>query len=175
LLELGEAEPRDRTGKIREGLRRLGGHTAMGWNFRGRVAPLAARLSALATVVLGAGCQNGPYLQTEQFVARDGQPEEKVGTACMSAERGSGLGGGRAPGVPGAAGEGSEEAAGYSFSYDGTGSGVRFRVVDSAGKTLAGKSYDGAFLDSGQKDEVTIEVGAEKARFVARGVPQCGS
>jgi hypothetical protein len=129
----------------------------------------------MVAVVLGAGCQNGPYLQTEQFVARDGQREEKIGTACMSAEKGSGMGGGRAPGVPGAAGEGSEEAAGYSFSYDGTGAGVRFRVLDSAGKTLADKNYDGAFIDSGRKDEVTIEVGAEKARFVAWGVPQCGS
>jgi hypothetical protein len=147
----------------------------MGRNSRERgLRGLAGALSGGAAL-LGLGCQNGPYLQTEQFVSRDGRQEEKTGTACMSAEKGGGLGGGRAPGVPGAAGEGSEEAAGYSFSYDGTGSGVRFRVVDGAGKTLADKLYDGAFIDSGRKDEVTIEAGAERARFVAWGVPQCGS
>lgn len=146
----------------------------MGWNLRGRVTLTAAGLGGLGLVVLCAGCQNGPCLQTEQFVARDGQPEEKIGTACMSVEKGGGMGGGRAPGVPGAAGEGSEEAAGYSFSYDGTGSGVRFRVVDSAGKTLADKSYDGAFIDSGRKDELTVDTGDATARFVAWGVPQCG-
>jgi hypothetical protein len=146
----------------------------MGWNFRGQVMAVAAGLGGLATVVLCAGCEDGPYLQTEQFVARDGQPEEKIGTACMSAEKGGGMGGGRAPGVPGAGGEGSEEGNGYSFSYDGTGGGVRFRVVDSAGKVLADKSYDGAFIDSGRKDEVTVDTGDATARFVAWGVPQCG-
>lgn len=146
----------------------------MGRNLWGRVTLVAAGLSGSALVALGACGQNGPYLQTEQFVARDGQPEEKIGTACMSAEKGGGMGGGRAPGVPGAAGEGSEDAAGYSFSYDGTGSGVRFRVVDAAGKTLADKSYDGAFIDSGRKDEVTVDTGDATARFVAWGVPQCG-
>ena len=146
----------------------------MGWNFRGQVTLVAASLGILATVALCTGCEDGPYLQTEQFVTRDGLQEEKIGTACISAEKGSGLGGGRAPGVPGAAGEGSEETAGYSFSYDGTGSGVRFRVIDSGGKTLADKTYDGAFLDSGRKDEMTVDTGATLARFVAWGVPQCG-
>ena len=146
----------------------------MGRNSRERGLAGTARVLLGGAALLVLDCQNGPYLQTEQFVTRDGQPEEKIGTACMSAEKGGGMGGGRAPGVPGAAGEGSEEA-GYSFSYDGTGGGVRFRVVDSAGKTLADKNYDGAFLDSGRKDEVTIDAGAEKARFVAWGVPQCGS
>lgn len=126
-------------------------------------------------VLLALGCQNGPYLQTEQFVAHDGEPAEKIGTACMSVEKGSGMAGGRAPGVPGAAGEGAEEVAGYSFSYDGTGSSVRLRVSDGDGKSLADKTYDAAFIDSGRKDEVTVATGVTTARFVAWGVPQCGA
>jgi hypothetical protein len=121
------------------------------------------------------GCQSGPFLETEQYVTHDGQPEEKIGTACLSAEKGGGLGGGRAPGVPGAAGEGSaEETPSYSYSYEGTGSGVRFQVVQSDGTLLADKRYESAFIESGRKDEVTITVGDETARFVAWGVPQCG-
>ena len=145
----------------------------MGWNFRG-VALVAASLGALATVALCTGCEDGPYLQTEQFLARDGQPEEKIGAACMSAEKGGGMAGGRAPGVPGAAGEGTEEAAGYSFSYDGTGNSIRLRVSDGDGKAVADKTYDGAFIDSGRKGEVTVHIGVTTVRFVAWGVPQCG-
>ena len=146
----------------------------MGRKLGRQVALVAASLGGLATVALCMACESGPYLQTEQFVTRDGLQEEKIGMACLSAGKGSGLGGGRAPGVPGAAGEGSEESPGYSFSYDGTGSGVRFRVVDNAGKTLADRTYDGPFLDSGRKDEMTVGAGATLARFVAWGVPQCG-
>jgi hypothetical protein len=126
-------------------------------------------------VLLAVGCQDGPFLQTEQYVTRDGQPEEKVGTACISVEKGNGMGGGRAPGVPGAAGDGSADAAGsYSFSYEGTGSGVRFQVVASDGTLLADKNYDGPFIDSGRKDEVKIVADGETARFVASGIAQCG-
>jgi hypothetical protein len=127
----------------------------------------------LPAALLVLSCQSGPYLQTEQFVAREGQPEEQMGVACISAEKGGGMAGGRAPGVPGAAGEGSEEIAGYSFSYDGNGSSVRLRVRDGDGKLLADKTYDGAFIDSGRKHGVTVNTGATTARFVAWGVPQC--
>ncbi len=121
------------------------------------------------------GCQEGPFLQTEQYVTRGGEPEEKVGTACMSVDKGGGLGGGRAPGVPGAAGDGSAaEAASYSFSYEGTGKAVRLQVVDGDGTILADKSYDSAFIDSGRKGEVKVDAGGETTRFVAWGVPQCG-
>lgn len=126
-------------------------------------------------VLLGLGCQSGPFLQTEQYVTHDGHSEEKMGTACMSVEKGSGIGGGRAPGVPGAAGEGSADtAASYSFSYEGTGNGIRLRVIENDGTVLADKSYDSALIDSGRKDEVKIAVGDETVRFVAWGVPQCG-
>lgn len=144
----------------------------MGWKFRGRVTRAVAACGGLSCALLGAGCQRGPFLQTEQYVTKGGE-EEQIGTACMSIEKGDGMGGGRAPGVPGAAGEGGDEAA-YSFSYDGTGNSVRFRVVDDAGRTLADKNYDGAFIDSARKDEVTIETGSAAARFVAWGVPHCG-
>jgi hypothetical protein len=129
-------------------------------------------LAALPLMTAGCG-GDGPFLQTEQYVTRAGH-EEKTGTACMAVGKGNGMGGGRAPGVPGAAGEGAVDAASdYSFSYDGTGSGVRLLVVDSAGNTLADRSYDSAFIDSGRKDEVKIDVVGESARFVSWGVPQC--
>jgi hypothetical protein len=144
----------------------------MGWTFSRRLA-LPVELGALvASAFLGVGCQTGPFLQTEQHETRAGE-EEQIGSACLSVEKGGGLGGGRAPGVPGAAGEGGDDGD-YSFSYDGTGGGVRFRVLDGGGKSLADKSYDSAFIDSGRKDEVTIELGGRAARFVAWGVPHCG-
>jgi hypothetical protein len=143
----------------------------MGWNLRGRMTRLAA---GLAFGLLGAGCQDGPFLQTEQFVSHDGQ-EEQVGTACIAVQKGSGMGGGRAPGVPGAAGEGAQTApSGYSFSYEGTGSGVRLVVVDGSGKTLAERSYDSGFIDSGRKDEVKVDADGEALRFVGWGVSACG-
>lgn len=145
------------------------GRTHAGYGARGRA--VAALFGA---GLLALGCQNGPYLQTEQYVTNDGR-EDQVGVACMSVEKGSGMGGGRAPGVPGAAGDGGEEGVGHSFSYDGTGNSVRLRVVDVAGKTLVDKNYDGAFIDSGRKDEVTVDTGRGTARFVAWGVPQCGA
>jgi hypothetical protein len=146
----------------------------MGWNFRGHVKLVAAGLGGLATVLLCAGCQDGPFLQTEQFVTRAGQ-EEQFGSACISVQKGSGLGGGRAPGVPGAAGEGADGAlSGYSFSYEGTGSSVRLLVVDGSGQTLAERSYDAAFIDAGRKDELNVEADGEMLRFVGRGVAACG-
>jgi hypothetical protein len=93
----------------------------------------------------------------------------------MAVQKGSGMGGGRAPGVPGAAGEGPQTTtSGYSFSYEGTGSGVRLVVVDGSGKTLAERNYDSGFIDSGRKDEVKVDADGEALRFVGWGVTACG-
>src|SRR4051812_40812111 len=77
-------------------------------------------------VMCACGCSHGPSMHTEQFMLEAGR-ETRVGSACLSVEEGSGLGGGRVPGVPGAAGEGPDESS-FSFSYEGTGSGVRLTV-----------------------------------------------
>jgi len=147
----------------------------MGWSSWGHLTQTVAALASVATVLLDVGCQDGPFLQTEQFVTRGGQ-EERVGTACIAAQKGSGLGGGRAPGVPGAAGESAGASTnGYSFSYEGTGSGVRLTVTDGSGQTLAARNYDSAFIDTGRKDELNVEADGEKLRFVAWGVAECGN
>lgn len=147
----------------------------MGWNFRGQVTLTAVGAGALTYVLFGAGCQNGPFLQTEQYVTKFGQ-EEQVGRACISSQKGSGMGGGRAPGVPGAAGDGTGSAAvsGHSFSYEGVGDGVRLTVVDGNGRTLAQRSYDAGFLEAGRKDQLTVEMESETLRFVGWGVATCG-
>jgi hypothetical protein len=143
----------------------------MGWNFRGRVT---LPVGALAMALLSAACQDGPFLQTEQFVTRDGQ-EEQVGSACISVQKGAGMGGGRAPGAPGAAGEAADGApSGYSFSYEGTGGGVHLAVVDGSGKTLAERTYDSGFIDAGRKDELKVSPDGEQLRFVGWGVATCG-
>jgi hypothetical protein len=147
----------------------------MGWSLQGRVALAALGLGSAAVVLLSVGCEEGPFLQTEQFVTRAGQDEEQVGSACIPAQKGGGLGGGRAPGVPGAAGEGTAAAAsGYSFSYEGTGSGVRLVIADGGGKTLAERHYDAAFISAGRKDELKVETDSETLRFVGWGVAACG-
>ena len=141
------------------------------WLERGARGSIGLLLAGAALVTLGCQ-QNGPYLQTEQYVTQGGQ-EQLTGTACMTSDKGNGMGGGLSPDQPGAGGDGGNDAAGYSFSYDGTGGGVRLKVLDAAGKTLVDKTYDSAFMDSGRKDEVTVEIGAGSARFVAWGAPQC--
>jgi hypothetical protein len=146
----------------------------MGWNFRGRVALVAVGLAGAAAALLSVGCEDGPFLHSEQFVTRDGQDEEQFGSACIPVQKGSGVGGGRAPGVPGAAGDGDAAASGYSFSYEGTGSGVRLVITNSSGKTLAERNYDAAFLEAGRKDELKVEIDGETLRFVGRGVAACG-
>lgn len=148
----------------------------MGWYLRGRVTWTAAGLGAVACALFGVGCQNGPFfLQTEQYVTKGGH-EEQVGRACISSQKGSGMGGGRAPGVPGAAGDGAGNAAvsGHSFNYEGVGNGVRLTVVDGNGQMLAERSYDSGFLDAGRKDQVTVELDGEALRFVGWGVATCG-
>jgi hypothetical protein len=148
----------------------------MSWSLRGRVALMAMALASAVGALLSVGCEDGPSLQTEQFTTRDGEPEEQVGRACIPVKKGSGMGGGRAPGVPGAAGEGDTVAStsGYSFSYEGTGSGVRLTVADKRGKTLAERNYDAAFIAAGRKDELEVATPGETLRFVGRGVAACG-
>ena len=129
-------------------------------------------LSLLALV----GCQQEAYVHTEQYVSADGGPEELMGVECMSLDKGNGFGGGRAPNVPGAGGEGAGTGQDYSFSYEATGSLMRLVVQDPQGATLAERSYDRAFVDSGRKDELKVDTGGgSSARFIAWGVPDCNA
>lgn len=131
-------------------------------------------VTAAVAALLSVGCEDGPFLQTEQFVTRHGYDEEQVGSACIPVQKGSGMGGGRAPGVPGAGGDGNETLSGYSFSYEGTGSAVHLVVADKNGKTLAERSYDAAFIDARRRDELEVVADGETLRFVGRGVAACG-
>jgi hypothetical protein len=63
----------------------------MGWNFGGRVALVAVGLAGAAAALLSVGCEDGPFLQSEQFVTRDGQDEEQFGSACIPVQKGSGV------------------------------------------------------------------------------------
>jgi hypothetical protein len=134
---------------------------------RGRRVALGALLLALTA------CDEGPFLQTEEFVAQGGA-ERYMGGSCMEVGSGSGLGGGKAPQPEGAAGEADESASfAYSFSYEGRDKGMHFQVADGAGRILAERNYSASFIDSGRRDEVKVDVGSQKLRFVHRGVPQC--
>jgi len=146
----------------------------MGWNRLECRARARVGLLLLAGSALVSCQQSGPYLYSEQYVTRGGQ-EELTGSSCMSSDKGNGMSGGLSPDQPGAGGDGGNDAAGYAFSYDGMGDAVRLRVVDPAGNTLADTTYDRAFLESGRKDEVTVDVAGGNARFVAWGVPDCDS
>ena len=146
----------------------------MSRSLRGRITLLALGVMGAVGALLSVGCEDGPFLQTEQFVTRRGHDEEQVGSACVRVQKGSGLGGGRAPGAPGAGGDGDGAASGYSFSYEGTGSAVHLIVADKNGKTLAERSYDTAFIDARRTDELEVEADGEALRFVARGVAMCG-
>jgi hypothetical protein len=119
------------------------------------------------------GCDDGPFLQTEEFTTRDGA-ERYMGGSCMSVGTGSGLGGGKAPQPEGAAGESGDSASfAYSFSYEGRDKGMHFQIADGAGRLLAERSYSASFIESGRRDEVKVDVATQKLRFVHRGVPEC--
>jgi hypothetical protein len=118
-------------------------------------------------------CDEGPFLQTEEFAARGGL-ERYLGGSCISVDAGNGLGGGKVPLPEGAAGESGESGSfAYSFSYEGRDKDMHFQVADGAGRVLAERSYSEAFLGAGRKDEVKVDVGAQELRFVHRGVAEC--
>lgn len=132
--------------------------------------------AALGALFLSlSGCDEGPFLQTEEFSAQGGV-ERYLGGSCLSVDAGKGLGGGKVPLSDGAAGESGESAAyayAYAFSYEGRDKGMHFQVADGAGRVLAERSYSEAFIGAGRKDEVKLDVGAQKLRFVHRGVAEC--
>ncbi|HYQ14561.1 MAG TPA: hypothetical protein VEQ58_02350 [Polyangiaceae bacterium] len=143
---------------------------------------LGARLARLTVMAVSwralVACQNaGPFLHTEQYVVEGGRAEERVGVACSSLEKGNGFGGGRAPAVPGAGGDGATASGpSYSFVYESSGSRMTLIVEDEQGARLAQKIYDRAFVESGRKDELKLDVApGESVRFLAWGVPECGS
>jgi hypothetical protein len=145
----------------------------MGWRSLGRAGlAMAGGLFGVAAGLIG-GCQSGPFVQTEQYVTREGQ-EQQIGSACAGFEKDSGFGAGLLPGVPGAGGDSdADETSGYAFKYEGTGNSLRLSVTDGHGHTMAQRSYDGAFVDSGRKDELSVEAGEQKLRFVAWRVSEC--
>jgi hypothetical protein len=145
----------------------------MGWSLFGRVGlALAGGVVGVSAGLIG-GCQNRPFVQTEQYVTRDGR-EQQIGSACAGFEKDSGFGAGLLPGVPGAAGDpGVDETNGYAFKYEGTGNSLRLSVTDAHGQTTAERSYDGAFVESGRKDELEVDAGEQRLRFVAQGVSEC--
>src|SRR5690242_17147479 len=99
---------------------RRGDIPGMGWSLLGRAGLAMAGGVVGVAAGLISGCRNGPCLQTEQYVTRDGQ-EQQIGSACTGFEKDSGFGAGLLPGVPGAAGDGNvDETNGYAFKYEGT-------------------------------------------------------
>lgn len=117
-------------------------------------------------------CAESPVLMTEQYLTKAGEEERYLGGACLSTEKGSGMGGGTAPGAFGTAGA-ATAALGYQYNYESQDSGVQFVFSDNEGEILAERDYDEAFIDSGRSDEVVVEIGDETHRFVHRGAPTC--
>jgi hypothetical protein len=131
----------------------------------------AARL--VGPLALLVGCQEeGPFLQTEEFLTQGDAAERYMGGACMTASEGNGMGGGTAPGAQGSAGE-STAALGYQYGYEGRDGGIRFTFTDNTGEVLAERDYDEAFLNAGRSDEVAVEFAGQTWRFVNRGVQEC--
>ena len=120
----------------------------------------------LAPLVLFVGCQEeGPFLQTEEFLTKAGEDERYMGGSCMGVTTGNGMGGGTAPGA----------TSSYQYSYESKGNGVRFVFNDAGGEVLEERNYDAAFIASGRRDEVVVEVGGEVMRFVNWGTQECGT
>ena len=117
-------------------------------------------------------CAEGPVLMTEEYVTKAGEEERYMGGACLGTEKGSGMSGGTAPGALGTAGA-ATAALGYQYNYEGRGKAVHFVFTDNQGEVLAERDYDEAFLDSGQSEEVVVEIAGEIHRFVHRGEQTC--
>lgn len=135
--------------------------------------PWSCRALSGALLLLLAACDEGPFLQTEEFAAQGGV-ERYLGGSCLSVDAGKGLGGGKVPLSDGAAGEAGESASfAYAFSYEGRDKGMYFQVADGSGRVLAERSYSESFIEAGRKDEVKVDVGSQKLRFVHRAVAAC--
>jgi hypothetical protein len=120
-------------------------------------------------------CQDGPFLQVEEFRMINGA-ERYTGGWCVSAQEGNGMGsgGGPVPSEGGAGGEGDGTLMeGLGYSYEGTGDSVHFKAT-VGGETIAERDYTTDFLLSGEKDEVIVEGGGEKIRFLHWGGAKCG-
>jgi hypothetical protein len=122
---------------------------------------------ALGGALLLAGCEEGPFLQTESFETKAGESEIYTGGGCMPVSKGSGMGAGSAP-APG-----GEPTGGYEYSYEGTGSGVRFVFKDGNGEVLEERNYAADFIKSKKRDEVVVMVGEKEMRFVHWGSQEC--
>jgi hypothetical protein len=148
----------------------------MGWSESGRVGRRgeSVRLALLSMLGLAVtGCAEGPFLQTEEYVTKPGELEVYTGGSCFSPDKGSASGGATAPGTFGSAGE-AAASLGYSYGYEGRGKAVRFSLSDYDGRLLAERNYDAAFLESGRKDVVNLQIFGQNLRFVHRGVAKCG-
>lgn len=132
-----------------------------------------SRFGWAAVILFGAlGCAEGPFLQTEEFVTKPNEAEVYVRGSCFSTEKGNASGGATAPGAFGSAGE-AAASLGYSYGYEGRGKAVRFSLTDYDGQLLAERNYDAAFLESGRKDVVALQLFGQSLRFVHRGVAKC--
>lgn len=133
--------------------------------------PLAAAgVAALGLVLGGCGVDEGPYLQTEFYETKAGESEVYMGGSCMPVQEGNaGMGGGTAPGATDSQGLQVR----YQYTYESTGDGVLFVFTDHGSGAKEERNYDGAFIASGERDDVVVEVGADQRRFVNWGVSAC--
>ncbi len=147
----------------------------MGWCDNGCVGQRRKSVRVALLSVAGvwlAGCAEGPFLQVEEYVTKPGAAEVYTGGSCFSTEKGNASGGATAPGAFGSAGE-AAASLGYSYGYEGRGKAVRFSLRDYDGQILVERNYDAAFLVSGRKDVVALQLFGQSLRFVHRGVAKC--
>lgn len=136
---------------------------------------LGYRLGLLGVGALGlvlGGCQQpdeGPYLQTEFYETKAGESERYLGGSCMGVSQESGFGGGTAPGAT----DSENLQIRYQYVYESTGDGVHFAFTNQGSGAKEERNYNAAFIASGERDEVVVQVGGDERRFVNWGTAEC--
>jgi len=113
------------------------------------------------------GCGSGPALRYEEFYTSNGE-ELFMGDGCMLAE--DGISGSVLAGVAGGGGNPMQP---YTVEYEGRDDGITVTVTSDGGTLRARRMYDEAFLDSGESDEIVVDLEMDTLRLRYFGAESC--
>ena len=105
----------------------------------------------LLFVPVVSGCGDDHVIQWRERVT-DAEGEHTVGAACAILGEGDQVG----SGSPGSGGEGDAASRpGYQLQWEGVADGVRLSVFDVHGELVEEREFGEAFLDGGEREEIT--------------------
>jgi hypothetical protein len=117
--------------------------------------------------VFASGCGSPPALRYEEFYTSNGE-ERSIGDGCVLAD--DGMSGSSMAGVAGGAGNPMQP---YTIGHEGRDGGITVSITDGGGTLRARRVYDEAFLESGQSDEIVVDLEMDTLRLRCFGAESC--